>query len=64
MRSLMKKLVAESVDVTLPGRSQQVGNLHPVSRTIARIEAFFGDLGFESQNWSRSPKTDFTTLTR
>jgi phenylalanyl-tRNA synthetase alpha chain len=44
---LNEKLVSESVDVSLPGRSQQVGNLHPVSRTIARIEAFFGDLGFE-----------------
>lgn len=44
---LNEKLVAESVDVTLPGRSRQIGNLHPVSRTIARIEAFFGDLGFE-----------------
>ncbi len=41
---LNEKLVAESVDVTLPGRSKQLGNLHPVSRTIARIEAFFGDL--------------------
>lgn len=44
---LNEKLSAESVDVTLPGRSKQVGNLHPVNRTIARIEAFFGDLGFE-----------------
>jgi phenylalanyl-tRNA synthetase alpha chain len=44
---LNEKLVAESVDVSLPGRSRQIGNLHPVSRTIARIEAFFGDLGFE-----------------
>lgn len=44
---LNEKLVAESVDVTLPGRSNQVGNLHPVNRTIARIESFFGDLGFE-----------------
>ncbi|MFQ3206332.1 MAG: phenylalanyl-tRNA synthetase alpha chain, partial [Glaciecola sp.] len=44
---LNEKLVAESVDVTLPGRSKKIGNLHPVSRTIARIEAFFGDLGFE-----------------
>ncbi|AEP29785.1 phenylalanine--tRNA ligase subunit alpha [Brumicola nitratireducens] len=44
---LNEKLVAESVDVTLPGRSHQIGNLHPVNRTIARIESFFGDLGFE-----------------
>jgi phenylalanyl-tRNA synthetase alpha chain len=44
---LNEKLSAEAVDVTLPGRSKQIGNLHPVNRTIARIEAFFGDLGFE-----------------
>ena len=44
---LNEKLASESVDVTLPGRAKQIGNLHPVNRTIARIEAFFGDLGFE-----------------
>jgi len=43
---LNAKLAAESVDVTLPGRSIEIGNLHPVSRTIARIENFFGELGF------------------
>ena len=43
---LNKKLAAESVDVTLPGRSQEIGNIHPVNRTIERIESFFGDLGF------------------
>ena len=41
------KLAAETLDVTLPGRGVVSGNLHPVSRTIARIEQFFGDLGFE-----------------
>lgn len=43
---LNKKLSAESVDVTLPGRSHEIGNIHPVNRTIERIESFFGDLGF------------------
>jgi len=43
---LNAKLLAESIDVSLPGRSTQMGNLHPVSRTIARIERFFGELGF------------------
>ena len=41
-----KKLAEEAIDVTLPGRIEQPGNLHPVSRTIARIEQFFGQLGF------------------
>ncbi|GGF70116.1 hypothetical protein GCM10011338_22830 [Alteromonas lipolytica] len=43
---LNKKLAEEAVDVTLPGRTEFTGNLHPVSRTIARIEQFFGELGF------------------
>ena len=43
---LNAKLAAEKIDVTLPGRGNTSGNLHPVSRTIARIESFFGDLGF------------------
>lgn len=41
------QLAAESIDVTLPGRGTQIGGLHPVTRTIERIESFFGDLGFE-----------------
>ena len=40
------KLASEAVDVTLPGIAQNVGNMHPVSRTIERIESFFGELGF------------------
>lgn len=43
---LNAKLAAEKIDVTLPGKGITPGNLHPVSRTIARIESFFGDLGF------------------
>ena len=45
--AISKKLAAESIDVTLPGRTNEVGGLHPVTRTIQRIESFFGDLGFE-----------------
>lgn len=43
---LNAKLAAEQIDVSLPGRRSEVGGWHPVSKTIARIEAFFGDLGF------------------
>ena len=43
---LNRKLSEEAVDVTLPGRVENPGNLHPVRRTIARIESFFGELGF------------------
>lgn len=44
---LDKQLRAEALDVTLPGRTRGGGGLHPVSRTIERIEAIFGSMGFD-----------------
>jgi phenylalanyl-tRNA synthetase alpha chain len=44
--AIKEKLAAESIDVTLPGRTIEQGGLHPVTRTIERIESFFGELGF------------------
>jgi phenylalanyl-tRNA synthetase alpha chain len=41
------RLAAETIDVTLPGRGQHNGGLHPVTRTLQRIEALFTQLGFE-----------------
>lgn len=43
---LEQKLQTEKIDVTLPGRRLDNGGLHPVTRTIERIESFFGELGF------------------
>jgi phenylalanyl-tRNA synthetase alpha chain len=43
---LNAKLANESIDVSLPGRSTALGGLHPVTRTINRIEQFFAELGF------------------
>ena len=43
---LNARLASEKVDVTLPGRSQQAGGLHPVTLTMARIKALFMPLGF------------------
>ena len=43
---LNRKLAAETVDVSLPGRRLENGGLHPVTRTIERIERLFGELGF------------------
>ncbi len=34
------------IDITLPGRKQSTGGLHPVTRTIERIEAIFIGAGF------------------
>jgi len=43
---LEAKLSSESIDVTLPGRGQSPGGLHPVTRTMQRIEDLFSQLGF------------------
>src|SRR5882724_6582528 len=43
---LTQKLAAESLDVTLPGRGSGVGGLHPVTRTLQRVEQLFHSLGF------------------
>jgi phenylalanyl-tRNA synthetase alpha chain len=43
---LAQKLAAESLDVTLPGRGLSTGGLHPVTRTLERIEQLFYSLGF------------------
>lgn len=42
------RLGSETLDVTLPGRGQVTGGLHPVTRTLQRIEAIFTQLGFET----------------
>jgi len=44
---LEAKLASETIDVTLPGRGQQAGGLHPVTRTMERIEELFSQMGFE-----------------
>jgi phenylalanyl-tRNA synthetase alpha chain len=44
---LERQLHAEALDVTLPGRRRGVGGLHPVSRTMERIEAIFSSMGFD-----------------
>lgn len=40
------KLASEKIDVTLPGRGREVGSLHPVTKTIRRIENIFSGVGF------------------
>ncbi|WOE68450.1 phenylalanine--tRNA ligase subunit alpha [Aeromonas allosaccharophila] len=44
---LNQKLAAETIDVSLPGRRLENGGLHPVTRTIERIERLFGEMGFK-----------------
>jgi len=44
--ALNQKLQSEALDVTLPGRSAEVGGLHPVTKTMRRIEQFFSQAGY------------------
>lgn len=46
--ALAEVLASERIDVTLPGRGQGTGGLHPVTRTLQRIEKLFSSMGFES----------------
>ncbi|RFC39481.1 MAG: phenylalanyl-tRNA synthetase, alpha subunit [Candidatus Nitrotoga sp. CP45] len=43
---LQLKLKAEALDVTLPGRGIGCGGLHPVTRTLERIETLFHSIGY------------------
>ena len=44
---LEAQLAAEALDVTLPGRGMATGGLHPVTRTLERIEELFRSVGFD-----------------
>jgi phenylalanyl-tRNA synthetase alpha chain len=44
---LQRKLAAERIDVTLPGRGIGSGGLHPITLTIDRIETIFRSIGFD-----------------
>ena len=45
--AIAAQLAAESLDVTLPGRREDLGALHPITRTIDRMAAYFAALGFK-----------------
>ncbi len=44
---LERQLAAEALDVTLPGRGTGFGTVHPVTRSLERIEQLFRSIGFE-----------------
>ena len=45
--ALATRLATETIDVTLPGRGDGLGTLHPVSRTLERIADIFARLGYQ-----------------
>ncbi len=46
-QALQAKLQAEKIDVTLSGRSHELGSRHPVSQIKQRINDYFSRLGFD-----------------
>jgi phenylalanyl-tRNA synthetase alpha chain len=44
---LQTQLKAEALDVSLPGRSRDMGGLHPISLAWERIETIFASMGFD-----------------
>lgn len=45
--ALNAKLANETIDISLSGKGQEIGGLHPVTRTMERIENFFRGIGFD-----------------
>ncbi len=44
--AIAQKLAAETIDVSLPGKAQAIGGLHPVTRTLERVEKIFTSIGY------------------
>ena len=59
---LEKQLAEEALDVTLPGRGQETGGIHPVTRTLERVQAIFHSIGFSSVSGPEI-ETDFFNFT-
>ena len=61
---LDKRLAAETIDVSLPGRGTGMGGIHPVIQTWQRVEAIFRSIGFEVADGPEIENdwTNFTAL--
>lgn len=62
LAALETRLQKEKIDVTLPGRGQETGGLHPVTRTLQRIEEYFTRIGFKVAEGPEI-ETDFHNFT-
>jgi len=61
-KKLEAQLAQESLDVTLPGRGIGCGGLHPVTRTLERLEEIFHSIGFAVADGPEI-ETDFYNFT-
>jgi len=61
---LDKRLAAETIDVSLPGRGRAFGGIHPVIQTWQRVEAIFRSIGFDVADGPEIENdwTNFTAL--
>ena len=46
VNALDDRLLAEAIDVTLPGRNRIAGTMHPLTQVLDEIKRIFGGLGF------------------
>lgn len=60
--SIDKQLATETIDVTLPGRRQYQGSIHPITQVRLRLESIFSKMGF---NIAQGPEieTDYYNFT-
>lgn len=42
-----EKLESETIDISLPGRKQKIGTLHPITQTMLEIKSIVSELGFD-----------------
>ena len=62
LAALESRLAEEALDITLPGRGEVRGGIHPVTRTLERIEGLFRSIGFEVADGPEI-ETDFHNFT-
>ncbi len=62
VKEMKAQLTKEVLDVTLSGRGLGIGGLHPVTRTLERIEALFHSIGFTVASGPEI-ETDFYNFT-
>lgn len=47
---IANQLTADAIDISLPGRRQDFGSIHPVTKTRERLEALFLQMGFTTED--------------
>jgi phenylalanyl-tRNA synthetase alpha chain len=61
-KKLEARLIVEALDVALPGRGYGAGGIHPITRTLDRIQSLFHSLGFAVASGPEI-ETDFYNFT-